>query len=368
MMPPMTETGIKKVLVVAPAATARGGIVSVLRLHMDMPFWRTMHCEHLSTYADGSALRKALVALRAYLLAPFKIAKSDIVHIHLAGQTSLLRKLPIAVTASLLRKILVVHVHAFSPESLFEATPAWAVRLVLGRADRIIALSDSWARIIRSHIPGAKVSVIPNPVRNHPLTPFHNRRRVVLFVGKVETRKGYMTLLQAAPLVLKKYPDVQFWFAGHGELEQAREEAERLGIASSVRLLGWTDSETLNTLYPRSSVFCLPSYGEGVPMSVLEAMSHGTPVVCTRVGGLPEIIVDGTNGLFVNVGNALSVGKGILRLLEDPAYAESVADAGRRTVQQACGVETVERSLLQLYQDLTRRLGQDLSLSPETSL
>ena len=367
-MLPMRETGTKKVLVIAPASTARGGIVSVLRLHMDMPLWRAMHCEHLSTYADGSTLRKALVALRAYLLAPFKIAKSDIVHVHLAGQTSLLRKLPIVMIACLFRRILVVHVHAFSPESLFDATPAWAVRLVFGRADRIIALSGSWARVIQSHIPDAKVSVIPNPVRNHPLSLSNNRRRVVLFVGKLENRKGYMTLLQAVPLVLDKYPDVQFWFAGHGELDRARQEAERLGIADSVRLLGWTDSETLNSFYPESSVFCLPSYGEGVPMSVLEAMSHGTPVVCTPVGGLPEIIVDGTNGLFVNVGDATSVGKGILRLLQDPAYAKSVACAGRCTVQQLCGTETVERSLLQLYQELIRRPGQDLSFSPEASL
>ncbi len=271
-------------------------------------------------------------------------------------------------TACLLRRILVVHVHAFSPESLFEATPAWAVRLVLGRADRIIALSDSWARVIRAHIPDVEVCVIPNPVRNHPLTPFNNRPRVVLFVGKVEPRKGYMTLLQAAPLVLDKYPDVQFWFAGHGELEQARDEAERLGIAASVRLLGWTDSETLNSLYQESSVFCLPSYGEGVPMSVLEAMSHGTPVVSTPVGGLPEIIVDGANGLFVNAGDAASVGRGILRLLEDPAYAESVACAGKRTVQQACGVEAVERRLLQLFQGLTSQPEKKLSLSSEMSL
>ncbi len=96
MIAPMPKTGTKKVLVVAPASTARGGIASVLRLHRDMPFWRAMNCEHLSTYEDGSTLRKALVAMQAYLLAPFKIAKADIVHIHLAGQTSLLRKLPIA--------------------------------------------------------------------------------------------------------------------------------------------------------------------------------------------------------------------------------------------------------------------------------
>jgi glycosyltransferase involved in cell wall biosynthesis len=359
-MTSITEWGNRKVLVVAPSVTARGGIVSVLRLHMEMPLWREANCELLSTYVDGTTFRKALAALRAYLLAPVKIAKSDIVHVHVAGQFSLLRKLPIALIARLFRKVLVVHVHAFSSESLFEATPSWAIRLVLGHADRIIALSDGWAKVIRDHLPHARVSVIPNPVPERAVG-LKDRRRIVLFAGKLEPRKGYLTLLQAAPLVLEKYPDAQFWFAGHGELDAASKEAARLGVTGSVHLLGWTNCDTLNSLYQESTVFCLPSHGEGVPMSVLEAMSHATPVVCTPVGGLPEIIVDGENGLFANVGDATSVGKSILHLLDDPAYASSVACAGRRTVQQVCGMKMVEDRLLQLYQRVTLQQGESQS-------
>jgi glycosyltransferase involved in cell wall biosynthesis len=336
---------------------------------MDMPLWREMNCELLSTFVDGSPLRKALMAVQAYLLAAFKIAKSDIVHIHLAGQVSLLRKLPIAVAVRLFRKILVVHIHAFSPESLFESTPTWAVRVVLGRAHRIIALSEGWAQIIRVHLPNADVSVIPNPVLTCEVTrPSFEQRRIILFVGKIEPRKGYIKLLQAAPAILKKYPDVEFWLAGHGELDRAAEEAARLDIAGSVRLLGWTEPGTLNALYQQSAIFCLPSYGEGVPMSVLEAMSHGCPVVCTPVGGLPEIIVDGENGLFAKVGDAVSVGERILRLLEDPPYARSIGCEGRRTIRRVCGAEIVEKSIQQLYQSLLLRQRENRSSFSEVAL
>ena len=283
-----------RVLVVAPGMTSRGGIVSVVRLHMSMPLWKEMRCDLLETYDDGGSWAKVRAACRAYLLAPGKVLRADLVHLHLAGELSLLRKLPIVALARFFRKPLLVHVHASSPESLFSATPAWAVRFVLSNADRVIALSRSWASLIGAQVPGTKTCIVPNPVQTFtPTRAAGARKPVVLFVGRLEARKGYKTLLQAAAIVLRRFPDTQFWFAGHGELEAAAAEAERLGIRSSVCLMGWTNSEKTASLYEQASVFCLPSHNEGVPMSVLEAMSHGVPVVCTRVGGLPEFVCCG---------------------------------------------------------------------------
>ena len=340
-----------KVLVVAPGLTARGGIVSVLRLHMVLPAWKAMNCELLSTYADRNVLRKIALALTAYLKAPFKIAKADIVHVHLAGQVSLLRKLPIAATTLLLGKRLIVHVHASSPDSLFCQTPSWAVRFVLGRADLILALSNSWADTIRCHLPQAKISVLPNPVRIFSAAK-ERLVETVLFVGKLEARKGYDTLLQAIPAILQKHPQTRFVFAGHGELDNARNQAARLGIASSVSLLGWTGEAEMERLYRNASIFCLPSRNEGVPMSVLEAMSHGVPVVCTPVGGLPEFIAHGRNGLLTSVGDPHSIAENILLLLDNPQYAASLGSAGRRTVQQLCSLDVVDEKLQKIYTEL----------------
>jgi glycosyltransferase involved in cell wall biosynthesis len=341
---------LPRVLVVAPGLMSRGGIASVVRLHMGMPVWREMNCDLLSTHDDRNALHKLFAALSSYILVLFKAVPVDIVHLHVAGQVSLMRKLPIATLARLYGKTLIVHVHASSPESLFQATPNWAVQSVLGNADCIVALSNSWANIIRDRVSGVCVTVIPNPVLDSS-TPDRQpqRKRVVLFAGKLEPRKGYMTLLQAAQIILKQHPDMQFWFAGHGDLDRALAEAGRLGISSSVRLLGWTEAGDLVRLYRESCVFCLPSHNEGVPMSVLEAMSHGCPVVCTRVGGLSEVVIDGENGLFATVGDAESTAEKILRLVDDPAFANSIAAAAARSVQASCGTDIVGKHLRQLY-------------------
>jgi polysaccharide biosynthesis protein VpsI len=340
-----------RVLVVAPGRNGRGGIDSVVRLHQSMRMWAM--CDMLSTYDDRSAPRKIWAALKAYVQSPFALFQASIVHIHLAGQISLLRKLPLLALATCLRRRVIIHVHAASEESLFEKTPRWAWKFVLHSADCVIALSPSWAEIITRNAKHARVVVVPNPVKMFlPSSRKAETMQRVLYVGKLEPRKGFDTLIAAAAIVLRSHPQVEFWFAGHGNLKDAREQAESLGIGDHVRLLGWISASELEAVYDQVDLFCLPSYNEGVPMSVLEAMSHGLPVICTRVGGLPDVINDGNNGAFVEPGNAESIANAVLHLLHNPEFAASLGQAGRKTVQETCSLEIVADRLESIYRNL----------------
>jgi len=349
----MKKASNPQVLVVAPGHRGRGGIDSVVRLYQGTRMWNEMNCRMLPTYDDENAIRKVLAALRCYLLAPAALVRAEIVHIHLAGEISLLRKLPVLLMTKALRRRVILHVHACSEESLFVKTPRWAWKYSLGAADRVIALSPSWAESIRRHATGAEVVVVPNPVKLFsPATGKQDLRPRVLYVGKLEARKGFDTLIAAAAIVLKEFPRTEFWFAGHGELGAARSQIERLGIASQVRLLGWIVGSELEQIYNETNVFCLPSHNEGVPMSMLEAMSHALPVVCTPVGGVPDVIVDGSNGLLVTPGSPDSVARGILRLLRDPELAEAIGRSGYKTVQESCSIDAVTDQMSAIYRDL----------------
>ncbi len=342
-----------RLLVIGPGSRSRGGISSVIQLHRTAPFWKRMQTQLLSTYDDRGALSKIQAAAGAYAAAPFRMLRARVVHVHVAAQLSLLRKLPFICMARALGKPLVVHLHAPTEASLFEHTPRLAVRFTLRSASRVIALSESWAEVIVKHVPQARVVVVPNPVSIHD--PANMRPRtspVVLYVGKLEARKGYADLLTAAAEVLREFPAAQFWFAGHGETAEARAQCEQLGIGGSVRLLGWVGRTHLEQLFREASVLALPSYGEGVPMAVLEAMSHGVPVICTPVGGLPELIEDGRNGLFVAPGDAPALARQIAKVLGDPACAASLAAAASETVQQRCGLAAVSARLETLYAEL----------------
>jgi polysaccharide biosynthesis protein VpsI len=341
----------RQVLVVAPGRNGRGGIDSVVRLHQGTRMWEM--CDMLSTYDDRSALRKIWAASKAYIQSPFALIRVQIVHVHLAGQISLLRKLPILALAAVLRKNVIIHVHAASEDSLFRKTPRWAWRFAFSCADRVIVLSPSWAEIVRRNVNHPHIVVVPNPVKmfSATLRSKHHSPRV-LYAGKLESRKGFDSLIAAAAIVLREQPDVEFWFAGNGELTRAKEQAESLGVSQQVRLLGWVSADDLEEIYDQVDLFCLPSHNEGVPMSVLEAMSHGLPVICTPVGGLPDVIKDGSNGIFVEPGNAQSIARGILHLLHNPELATSLARAGRKTVRETCNLELVAGHLEAIYQDL----------------
>lgn len=350
-----TTTSLKqkpRVLVIAPGHLGRGGIDSVVRMYQGTEMWSGF-CRMLSTYDDRDPMRKIWAAIKAYAISPFAVARAEIIHIHLAGQISLLRKLPIVVLALILRRKLIIHIHASGEESLFIRTPRWAWKFVLGTADYVIALSPSWKKIILKHVGGANVVVLPNPVNTFALVPRHiSSRPRVLYVGKLESRKGFKELISAAAFVLQEFPQAEFWFAGHGDLDTAREHAIHLGISEQIHLLGWLSASELTAIYDQADIFCLPSHNEGVPMSVLEAMSHGLPVVCTPVGGLPDIIRDGKNALYAKPGDPGSIANALLHLMREPDMAAALAKAGRNTVVDDFHIQQISERLEALYWEL----------------
>jgi glycosyltransferase involved in cell wall biosynthesis len=316
--------------------------------------WSEYNCELIPTYADTGQAGKLWAAAKAYLSCFRKIWTARLIHIHLAGEVSLIRKLPFVAMARLWRKPLLVHVHASSPESLFDRTPSWAVRFTLLSADRVMALSPLWARSIEEHCPGAKLTVIPNPAVTPTLTgEADHREPTVLYVGKLESRKGYADLIRSAEEVVRKLPGTRFVFAGHGEVEKARTLADSLGLGSSIECLGWISREDLPGLLNRAAVFCLPSYNEGVPMCLIEAMSYGMAVVATPVGGIPDLIHSGANGILIAPGDIGGFSRAIIELLKNQhGIRARLGSAARETVRTRCGLEHVAVLLADLYREI----------------
>lgn len=345
------------VLVIAPA-NGRGGIASVVKLHAQTTAWKAMECKLLSTYDDRSLWKKVLMALQSCIRAIPLLPRARIVHIHLAAQKSVMRKLPFILGAKLFRKPLVIHVHAFSAESLFDETPLGMGKLVLQLADCVVALSESWRDAMRMRDKNLQITVIANPVMVSSVAflPKKSITPVILFAGRLELRKGYQDLLAAAARILKKFPEAKFWFAGHGDLVEASLIAQSLGIENSIELMGWIDVQKMESLYHAANIFCLPSYQEGLPMVVLEAMGNGLPVVCTKVGGLPDYIEDGWNGLYAIPGDSISIANSIIHLITHPEEARMIGQRASDLIRARCGLSEISHRLEDLYDNL---LGKD---------
>jgi glycosyltransferase involved in cell wall biosynthesis len=330
----------------------RGGIVSVMQLHRQTAVWDSLQCRELSTFREGTWLQKIAAALKAYWSAARLIPSAKLLHVHLSGATSCLRKLPFIAYGRLLRKPVIVHVHAASVSSLKQPGFVWAVRSAFKMATCVVVLSSSWAKELRQMVGNTRIVVIPNPVKVPNLTEMHSAERtrpVILFSGKLEQRKGYHLLLEAARSLIEEFPNLEIWLAGNGDRKAATELAEKLGIIRSVRILGWVATPTMSALLRTATIFCLPSYNEGVPMAVLEAMSHSLPVVTTPVGGLPDLIVHGKNGLFCDVGSVESLRANLSLLLHDERLRSDIGRQAAITVNRECGLDRVSRDLDSLY-------------------
>jgi glycosyltransferase involved in cell wall biosynthesis len=213
-----------------------------------------------------------------------------------------------------------------------------------------VVLSEGWRQWVRSISSNPRVDVIRNPViAPARVPPWDSRRRGrVLCLGRLNKGKGSYDLLEAAASLAPVAP-LELRLGGDGELEQVRERARELGIEDRVHVLGWLRDEAKARELASASVFVLASYNEGLPMSVLEAMAAGLPVVSTRVGGIPEAVSDGIEGYLIDPGDVAALADRLGRLASNPGLARQMGDAARRKVQAIYSAQAVLPRIETIY-------------------
>lgn len=187
-----------------------------------------------------------------------------------------------------------------------------------------------------------KLHVVHCGVPLDALAPRHHdgRGTRVLFVGRLEPVKGVPLLVEAIAVVSRTKPEVELDIVGDGSDRAGLEaQAERLGIAARVRVLGFRSQSEVRDLLRRADVFALPSFAEGVPMVLMEAMAAGVPVVATRIAGVPELVEDGVAGFLVAPGDVSTLAEKIALLLEDAEMRNRFGAAGRSKVEREFDAE-----------------------------
>ena len=285
-----------------------------------------------------------------------------LLHVNLAHGISALRKLILVYAASLAGAPTVVHVHAANWQ-FFDSMPRplrWLVRrgfrrpncvIVLGESARsfaISALGVEAERVVKltNGVPEPAVAPIPRLADE----PFR-----LLFLGSQFERKGLPDLLAALarPETLKL--NWQLTIAGGGrrkgdEAQQFRQRARELGIEERVRFIGWIEQLHVSDLLARSDALILPSYDEGLPLVILEALGHGVPVICTPVGEIPEFLTDRETALFVTPGRCDEIAQALGELITNPQLCTDLAATGRAHFRAHFSHEVFMRKLVAIYQ------------------
>lgn len=341
-----------KVLVVATSHKTRGGITSVLKAHKTGEQWKKYHCRWIETHRDGNAVRKLwylFTALIEYIiLLPFY----DIVHIHVATTQSAKRKMLFLYPAKWLNKKVIFHFHPSNENFLFEPYNQKLYRKLFLKADLIFVLSEQWKRWIKEALDITQnVEVLYNPCPNV------NRRddireHNILFAGTIIPRKGYMYLIQAFAKIADKHKDWTVVFAGNGEIEKAKDAAKKLNVNRQIKFLGWVSGQEKEHAFQTASIYCLASGGEGFPMGVLDAWAYGIPCVVTPVGGIPDIVSDGKNGLIFPVGDIDALSKKLEMLISNEELRKNIVHETDKYVNGIFNVKTINRELDRIYSEL----------------
>jgi glycosyltransferase involved in cell wall biosynthesis len=177
-------------------------------------------------------------------------------------------------------------------------------------------------------VPSERVTVVGGGVNFDPLPVLSGpdrREPVILFVGRDPLRKGCDTLVSALRLVRARIPDARLQVIGTSDVP------EEPGVEVLGRVSG---RGPIEEAYRRAAVFCLPSRYEPYGLALVEAMAYGLPCVGTRVGGIPEIVVDGETGRLVGPDDARGLASALVSILDDPGRARSFGSAGRARVER----------------------------------
>ena len=276
----------------------------------------------------------------------------DLVHAHVYSSAA---ASALATAGTSLPLVVTEHTEALWQGTNGRLFSAWMYR----RVARVIAVSDAIRHrlIERDRVPPSRITVVPNSVP--PAREMHGdilplpadlmgEGPVVGVVARLQPEKGVTNFLRAAASVARELPEARFVVVGDGPLrKEMLGLAEELGVRDRVLFLGFRpDAQALIELM---DIVAVPSVSEGTPLVVLEAMAAGVPVVASRVGGIPDQIRDGHEGILVPPGDSRALGDALLGLLRNPERARQMGEAGRLRAGTEFSHENMVRRVEGLY-------------------
>ena len=235
-------------------------------------------------------------------------------------------------------------------------------KLSISSADYITCVSESQKKhlVFDKRAQSEKIKVIYNGVDTKIFKPSAGNRHacslpdnsiVIGAVGSLRKEKGFDILIEAMPEVLKNYPDAFFVIAGEGkERNELEKMALDLKVNPSIRFLG--ERQDISNIIPMFDIACSSSRTENFPLSILEYMACAKPVVATKVGGVPEMVKDGFNGITVDTESPEALAKAIVYLINNKELRKTISTDARKTVEENFTVE----KMVQNYKDFFREI------------
>lgn len=356
----MNKTKLFQVVMLGAGLDVMGGISSVEKLILEQGV-PEVNLKHIATLQDVSKIKKILVFKQAIsnFVSTLLQQKVNLIHIHFSSRGSTFRTLALIIISLFFRKPIILHSHG-SGFHVFYGNQSLLIRKLINylfnKCDHMIVLSNSWKKFYLNNLglTESKIVVLPNPVK-FPSHIKHSKDSDMVkfvFLGRIGERKGAFELIKAfSHIPSQQRSKAYLTMAGDGDVKQARNLVKDLELTKQIKILDWVNSEERDALLADSDVFVLPSYNEGLPMAMIEAMSFGLSIITTPVGGIPELINHGDNGLLVKPGDIPELASAMQSLIENEDLKNSLKIKAEQSVKPL-DIQQYCLSLGSIYQSL----------------
>ncbi|MGU9047070.1 glycosyltransferase family 4 protein [Clostridium perfringens] len=349
-----------KILEIGPSPTkSKGGMATVINGIMIDTILNSKQSIFLhESYCDGNIIFRLAYSILAFIKFIFIYKDFDIFHIHMASYGSTFRKGYYIRFLKKKNKKIILHVHGAEYLVFYNKLndkKKESVKNIWKCCDSIIALSEEWRGQFKKIFNHNNIVVINNGIDTEQYKKgkcnLVKQKNNFLFLGRLGRRKGTYDIVEAIKKVVIKYPDVLVYMAGDGEIEQIKKIVIKSNLEKNIKIVGWINFNQKIELFKKCSTIILPSYNEGLPMTLLEGMAAGKAIISTNVGGIPELVKNEVNGLIINPGNIDDLHKCICKIIEDEEFIIECSKNNLNKINKEFSRKIMHRKLNMIFKE-----------------
>lgn len=335
----------------------KGGIGAIIYLY-SLYFYKF---NAIITLKDDNIINRIIIFFIAIIRFFYKMIfnnKIAIIHIHSSSGMSFFRKFCFFFLGKyVFRKKIIYHIHSGRFDSFYENSNYIVkkmIQLTMSKSDSIVSVSKSWEKYFKNKFNPRRSITIPNII-DYPkdINVYKLDDKInILYLGLIAEAKGIFDLMELIRVNKNKYNNrVKFRIGGLGKTEELLQIIKDNNLSNIVEYIGWVDGENKIKELIKSDIFILPSYSEGLPISILEAMSYRNAIIASDVGGIPEIVFDKSNGILIKPGAINELENAIDYLINSPYIIQEYAEESVKLVEKHLPINVLH-SLNTLYEEL----------------
>ncbi|MBE5965889.1 MAG: glycosyltransferase family 4 protein [Lachnospiraceae bacterium] len=345
------------VLMVGVDEITKGGMWTVVRNYLESKeFVKKTNLIYVPTSTVGTVSHRLWFTFRNLIriIGIFLYKKIDILHVHISEKGSVFRKNIVICIGKFFGAKIVIHMHGAAFESWYRGCVGKKqskIRSILNKADKILILGRYWNEFISMLVERGKIEILYNAVRVREVNEYNERSNRILYLGVMTQRKGLNDILTAVKEENCLPDGYQVVLYGPDFDYGIKEKLQRFHLEDKIEYKGYLNTGEKDEVFGNTAINILPSYREGLPMTILETMAYGIPNITTDVAAIPEAVTD-ENGILIKSGDIKGLAKAIYELCSNHQMRLEKSKKAYETIQEKFNLEKHMGQLLRIYSDL----------------